>query len=157
MLCADDVMQGEKGGRGGLDSTPSDEREAPEIPEHLRPNTSLDAGEALALAIGEGISPAVEAVQKQDPMVEGEKRPTLLPRETGEDIGMGSPVPLSKEAVGVITKLRGMKVRSRPSFLHLLVRSPVLVRRMQKTTIPAGKTSYSAPRHHSFLLMLQRR
>jgi len=34
----------------------------------------------------------------------------LLPRETGEDIGMGSPVPLSKEAVGVITRLRNMKV-----------------------------------------------
>jgi len=38
---------------------------------------------------------------------EGPKR---LPRETGEDIGMGSPVPLSKEAVGVITRLRNMKV-----------------------------------------------
>lgn len=34
----------------------------------------------------------------------------LLPRETGQDIGMGSPVPLSKEAVGVITRLRNMKV-----------------------------------------------
>lgn len=32
-----------------------------------------------------------------------------LPRETGEDIGMGSPVPLSSEAVGVITRLRNMK------------------------------------------------
>jgi len=36
--------------------------------------------------------------------------PKLLPRETGEDIGMGSPVPLSKEAVEVITRLRNMKV-----------------------------------------------
>lgn len=35
-----------------------------------------------------------------------------LPRETGHDIGMGSPVPLSAEAVNVITKLRNMKVRS---------------------------------------------
>jgi hypothetical protein len=34
----------------------------------------------------------------------------LLPRETGHDIGMGSPVPLSSEAVGVITRLRNMKV-----------------------------------------------
>ncbi|THU77001.1 hypothetical protein K435DRAFT_812863 [Dendrothele bispora CBS 962.96] len=33
----------------------------------------------------------------------------LLPRETGEDIGMGSPVPLSSEAVDVITRLRNMK------------------------------------------------
>ena len=34
----------------------------------------------------------------------------LLPRETGEDIGMGSPVPLSSEAITVITNLRNMKV-----------------------------------------------
>lgn len=37
-------------------------------------------------------------------------RPKLLPRETGHDIGMGSPVPLSAEMVGIITKLRNMKV-----------------------------------------------
>lgn len=36
--------------------------------------------------------------------------PQLLPRETGKDIGMGSPVPLSAEAVGIITRLRNMKV-----------------------------------------------
>lgn len=35
----------------------------------------------------------------------------LLPRETGRDIGMGSPVPLSAEAVQIITRLRNMKVR----------------------------------------------
>jgi len=35
--------------------------------------------------------------------------PQLLPRETGKDIGMGSPVPLSAEAVSVITRLRNMK------------------------------------------------
>lgn len=34
----------------------------------------------------------------------------LLPRETGHDIGMGSPVPLSSEAVGIIMRLRNMKV-----------------------------------------------
>jgi tRNA pseudouridine synthase 9 len=32
-----------------------------------------------------------------------------LPRETGHDIGSGSPVPLSAEAVGVITRLRALK------------------------------------------------
>ena len=32
-----------------------------------------------------------------------------LPREEGTDIGISSPVPLSDEAVGVITKLRNMK------------------------------------------------
>ena len=36
--------------------------------------------------------------------------PQPLPRETGKDIGMGSPVPLSAEAVDVITRLRNMKV-----------------------------------------------
>lgn len=41
-----------------------------------------------------------------------------LPRETGEDIGMGSPVPLSSEAVGVITRLRNMKVNLRFHFIH---------------------------------------
>lgn len=40
---------------------------------------------------------------------EGDTR-KMLPRETGEDIGMGSPVPLSGEAVGIITRLRNMKV-----------------------------------------------
>lgn len=33
----------------------------------------------------------------------------LLPRETGEDIGTASPVPLTVEAVGVISRLRNMK------------------------------------------------
>ena len=41
---------------------------------------------------------------------DGKTNNKLLPRETGEDIGMGSPVPLSSEAVGVITRLRNMKV-----------------------------------------------
>jgi tRNA pseudouridine32 synthase len=36
-----------------------------------------------------------------------------LLHETGEDIGMGSPVPLSREAVGFITRLRNMKVNPR--------------------------------------------
>ncbi|THH09086.1 hypothetical protein EW145_g2259 [Phellinidium pouzarii] len=35
--------------------------------------------------------------------------PTLLPRETGHDIGLGAPVPLSIEAVDVITRLRNQK------------------------------------------------
>ena len=34
----------------------------------------------------------------------------LLPRETGHDIGLGSPVPLSLEAVGIITRMRNQKV-----------------------------------------------
>ena len=47
-----------------------------------------------------------------------------LPRETGEDIGMGSPVPLSKEAVQVISKLRNMKVSFEP--MSMLMISGVL-------------------------------
>jgi len=33
----------------------------------------------------------------------------LLPRETGEDIGFASPIPLSAEAVKIIVALRNMK------------------------------------------------
>ena len=42
------------------------------------------------------------------------KTSKLLPRETGHDIGMGSPVPLSLEAVKIITKLRNQKVSHTP-------------------------------------------
>lgn len=52
-----------------------------------------------------GNAPATDSNEGEDP------RPKLLPRETGHDIGMGSPVPLSAEAVGIITRLRNMKVR----------------------------------------------
>jgi hypothetical protein len=45
----------------------------------------------------------------------GGSAPKRLPRETGEDIGLGSPVPLSKEAVQIITKLRNMKVSFEPN------------------------------------------
>ena len=37
-----------------------------------------------------------------------------LQRETGHDIGLGSPVPLSNEAVGVITRMRNQKVSYYP-------------------------------------------
>ncbi|EED82536.1 predicted protein, partial [Postia placenta Mad-698-R] len=52
--------------------------------------------------------------EERSPKVDGQTttkvaRPKLLPRETGHDIGMGSPVPLSAEMVGIITKLRNMK------------------------------------------------
>lgn len=79
-------------GKGGIDIVPSEERSAPEAPAHLRgpPDTNPD---------------------RFDASTEGaEDKPKLLPRETGHDIGMGSPVPLSAEAVGVITRLRNMKV-----------------------------------------------
>lgn len=89
-------------GKGGIDTTPSNERSAPSPPPHMKSETE---------AIG---SP--ESLSK-GPAAHGEQAPTtpyvkLLPRETGQDIGMGSPVPLSSEAVGVITRLRNMKVRT---------------------------------------------
>jgi hypothetical protein len=80
--------QGSKGGKGGLSSDPSTMRAPPQAPVHLQ---SVDSPEVSNPPNGA----------------------TLLPRESGEDIGMGSPVPLSSEAVDVITKLRNMKVSIR--------------------------------------------
>ena len=106
------VFQGETIGRGGLDITPSNERAPPVAPDILQysagaqsstsaaaPVTALDSASdvdaaAVDLSIGSTFRPSV---------------PKLLPRETGHDIGMGSPVPLSAEAVQVITRLRNMK------------------------------------------------
>ena len=81
--------QGDNLGKGGVDLTPSDERSAPLPPSEL-PASS-------------------DRLTRSDtvPQVNNGK---LLPRETGHDIGMGSPVPLSKETVEVITRLRNLKV-----------------------------------------------
>lgn len=81
--------QGKNLGKGGVDLTPSNERSAPLPPSEL-PESSDKLTRSRATS-----------------QVNGGK---LLPRETGHDIGMGSPVPLSKEAVGVITRLRNLKV-----------------------------------------------
>src|SRR5258708_1006654 len=45
-----------------------------------------------------------------------------LPRETGKDIGMGSPVPLAAETVGLVPRMRNMKVGILPTlcFPYLL-------------------------------------
>ncbi|KAK0199944.1 tRNA-pseudouridine synthase [Desarmillaria ectypa] len=85
-------------GRGGIDLTPSDERSAPAPPPHLKDSTEL------------GGSP--ESLAKDGDSSASTSELKLLPRETGKDIGMGSPVPLSSEAVGVITRLRNMKDES---------------------------------------------
>jgi len=85
--------QGENLGKGGVDVTPSDERSAPLPPSELPASSDrLTRSDAVY-------------------QVNGGK---LLPRETGHDIGMGSPVPLSKETVEVITRLRDLKVRGYP-------------------------------------------
>jgi hypothetical protein len=82
-----------------VDIVPSDERSAPEAPSHLRPEANPDKFPTVELdASSDGASAHIIG------------KPKLLPRETGHDIGMGSPVPLSSEAVGVITQLRNMKV-----------------------------------------------
>ncbi|KAF9478116.1 tRNA-pseudouridine synthase [Pholiota conissans] len=86
---------GDAMGKGGIDITPSDLREAPAPPTHLKD---------LVASSG---SP--ESLTKAEADTEGPATPKLLPRETGDDIGMGSPVPLSQQAVEVITKLRNMK------------------------------------------------
>ncbi|KAH7921640.1 pseudouridine synthase [Leucogyrophana mollusca] len=73
-------------GKGGIDVVPSEERSAPTPPAHLQCEKNPET--------------------PSDPT---EEKAKLLPRETGHDIGMGSPVPLSSEAVGIITRLRNMK------------------------------------------------
>ncbi|KAJ6534038.1 pseudouridine synthase [Mycena vulgaris] len=92
---------GERLGKGGIDIIPSDERDAPAPPPHLELQTeAAGSPESLTKVIPQS------AGTEQTPLAPYTK---LLPRETGQDIGMGSPVPLSSEAVGVITQLRNMK------------------------------------------------
>lgn len=106
------VLQGDKIGRGGLDVTPSDERAPPVFPDALlersgaqTPNSAYTAPTVVA-SISD---PDVEADRAAEDSVTPPSPPKLLPRESGLDVGMGSPVPLSAEAVGVITRLRNMK------------------------------------------------
>lgn len=86
-------------GKGGVDTSTtitSEERLPPAPPEHanLKFDDALSNPESL---VGTETS-------------EGPRQTKLMPRETGHDIGMGSPVPLSKESVQIITRLRNMKV-----------------------------------------------
>ncbi len=99
------VIQGENMGKGGIDLTPTVERSAPAPPPHL-------ISETEASGSPESLSSPPTGNAEQDSSSGPQKR--LLPRETGQDIGMGSPVPLSSEAVGVITRLRNMKVMRLP-------------------------------------------
>ena len=119
--------QGDNLGKGGVDLTPSDERSAPLPPSELPESSDrLTRSDAVSRANGG----------------------KLLPRETGHDIGMGSPVPLSKEAVEIITRLRNLKVRGYPpSHLYCVgvLTSPF---RMKTKTGAAGGMSSSKPRVH---------
>jgi len=80
---------------------PSEERSAPAPPPHLIAQTVKEGSpESLSTTTSEELGAIVP---------NGASKPKLLPRETGHDIGMGSPVALSQETVGVITRLRNMK------------------------------------------------
>ncbi|KAI0364964.1 pseudouridine synthase [Pilatotrama ljubarskyi] len=108
-IYSDPRIWGENLGKGGIDITPSEERSAPQAPSHFQFDAasnpeSISKVDVTELPQGNGGSDAAAK--------DGEgaaPRPKLLPRETGHDIGMGSPVPLSAEAVGIITRLRNMK------------------------------------------------
>jgi tRNA pseudouridine synthase 9 len=95
-------------GKSGIDIVPSSARPAPPPPAHL--NVDMDRSpESLSLNPSV-VNPKTPSQSEVDLPSEEEAHKKLLPRETGHDIGMGSPVPLSEEAVGVITRLRNMKV-----------------------------------------------
>ncbi|EKM53723.1 uncharacterized protein PHACADRAFT_148496 [Phanerochaete carnosa HHB-10118-sp] len=97
-IYSDQTIWGENLGKGGVDVTPSDTRAAPVAP----PEFLFAEGEnpeSLSDKRARSQNNAPENIPKNKP----------LPRETGHDIGMGSPVPLSAEAVEIITRLRNQK------------------------------------------------
>jgi hypothetical protein len=94
-----DCVQGQNLGKGGIDTSPSDERAPPMVPPHLVGTDTADSSSRVNSTTR--LATDTSAALSSQP----------LPRETGQDIGMGSPVPLSAEAVGIITRLRNMKVR----------------------------------------------
>ncbi|EIM80852.1 pseudouridine synthase [Stereum hirsutum FP-91666 SS1] len=122
-------------GKGGIDINPSDERSAPAPPPQFQTTNAPNPEQLSRSPKTQSIDPwypshendlsavdpssskvaSDEKVEGGEPVSLGAKYQTQpvevkpLPRETGHDIGMGSPVPLSAEAVNVITKLRNMK------------------------------------------------
>ncbi|KAH9935201.1 pseudouridine synthase [Epithele typhae] len=124
-LYSDPRIWGDKLGKGGIDTTPSDERSAPQAPAHL----VLDGPNP------ESLSPSPNQSGDAPPSTERK----LFPRETGHDIGMGAPVPLSAQAVDIITRLRNMKdededwgrwrdvvFRAKGKLMPSILRAPVL-------------------------------
>jgi len=116
-------LQGPQLGHGGIDLVPSQDRSAPVPPPHITPDGNP---ESLSNFLAQHPTPPTintettsdrgnpresNITMHVDASPSGQSSSKLLPRETGHDIGMGSPVPLSSEAVGVITRLRNMKVR----------------------------------------------
>ncbi|KIJ52562.1 hypothetical protein M422DRAFT_58697 [Sphaerobolus stellatus SS14] len=111
-------------GKGGVETTPSDGRTAPIAPDIVinkavddqAPITSSLTEEMSKMSIDgtipeetSGAIPTSGTPNQNSTEAGPSTERKLLPRETGEDIGMGSPVPLSAELVGVITRLRNMK------------------------------------------------
>lgn len=101
-------VQGPNLGKNGIDVTPSSDRFAPAPPEHLKSDDSPESLVTNGTRIGSqpSSSKTIDEINEASP-----QSTKLFPRETGHDIGMGSPVPLSAEAVQIITRLRNMKVR----------------------------------------------
>ena len=157
------AKQGPRVGRGGIDVTPSNEREAPRPPPGLEGSTaeghgrnstsdgivkpspgltsnmesaepsrdvqylqSSSSGNAHEHLPGSATRAKKREARKRNPAWRTKEEsaalvakhtgeapgPGELPRETGHDIGLGSPVPLSREAVSIITRLRNQKVLS---------------------------------------------
>lgn len=110
-------------GKGGIDLIPSDERSAPVPPPEFQDSTAegshrLTTEQRKKKALMRLGNPAWRTKEESTELTadhNGEP-PELLPRETGHDIGLGSPVPLSLEAVGIITRLRNQKVSTRGTF-----------------------------------------
>ncbi|KAI0821309.1 pseudouridine synthase [Irpex lacteus] len=96
-IYSEERIWGSNVGKGGIDITPSEERAAPEAPPQFQFTNPEDNPESLSKGVSDADIPASQEIKKP------------MPRETGHDIGMGSPVPLSAEAVRVITRLRNMK------------------------------------------------
>ncbi|KAG8827734.1 hypothetical protein FRC19_000743 [Serendipita sp. 401] len=105
---------GPKLGVGGIDTTPSVERFPPLPPSALTPNATKEVISPPLLTDNEylgktNIMPPNEFHQEALKVLNNESNRALLPRETGEDIGYASPIPLSSEAVKIIMALRNMK------------------------------------------------
>jgi len=107
-------------GKGGIDLTPSSERRPPTPPPHLRPEEIVASETASPVAtplvytnntyVGKtNVMPPNAAHAEAISVLNSEPTRTLLPRETGADVGFASPVPLSAEAVAIIMALRNMK------------------------------------------------
>ncbi|KZO92303.1 pseudouridine synthase [Calocera viscosa TUFC12733] len=126
-----DNVWGREGGKGGIALTPTEERTPSVMPEEAARALNLKLEEARrrvdglggdgVLGTGDGVpladtlpaTPAPEEVRSdaESPVVDDTATPpaTLLPRETGADIGLSSPVPLSSQAIQIIKSLRDQK------------------------------------------------